>query len=113
VEGLTYVNSTLPTLFQSASLPFQFPPDSVYTPAVSDAGGLVTVSDLQSALTGLSTIVHQGEGNPGPYDDPAKLEKDHFAIFLDLKNGTTDWNVLSVPTNPKSDSYIGTPLYKV
>jgi hypothetical protein len=113
VEGLTYVNSNDPTLFQTASLPFQFPPGSVYNPVVPDAGGLVAVSDLQSSLDAITIIVDQGEGNPGPYDDPKKLEKDHFAVFTDLKTGTTDWNVLPVPTNPKSDDYKGTPLYPV
>jgi hypothetical protein len=45
--------------------------------------------------------------------DPSKQEKDPFAVFTDLKTGTADWNVLSVPTNPTSELYKGTPLYKV
>lgn len=80
MTGLTFLDGHDPLLFNTASVNAQFPPGSIYTPQVDDAGGLVTVTDLPSALQALTTIVDQGEGKPGPgrpFDDDKKLEKDH------------------------------------
>jgi len=109
-DGLTYLNGKDPNLFKTASINAQFPPDSIYTPRVADAGGLVTVTDLPSALQALTIIVDQGEGKPGPgrpFDDDQKLEKDHYDIFLDLQGGAATWAVLPVLTDPTTPGYLG------
>ena len=110
VIGLRYLDSHDPHLFKAASANAQFPPGSIYNPQVADAGGLVTVTDLPSALQALSTIVDQGEGKPGPgrpYDDDKKLEKDHYDIFLDLQQSAPTWEVLPVVTDPTTPGYLG------
>jgi len=51
-------------------------------------------------------IVDQGEGNPGPYDDPDKLELDHYATFLKLQKGSQTWDLYPVRTNPTTLGYL-------
>ncbi|TDL17872.1 hypothetical protein BD410DRAFT_535231 [Rickenella mellea] len=109
--GLAYLNYVTPTLFNPATVAFQFnpnPPDpnTVFDPEHSDSGGLVAVKDLASALTAMKTIVDQGEGNPGPYDDPLKLEKDHYDIFKDLRDGTDTWQTFPIISNPTTAGYL-------
>jgi hypothetical protein len=110
VTGLKYLNGQDPHLFRTASVNAQFPPGSIYNPQVDDAGGLVTVTDLTSALQALTIIVDQGEGKPGPgrpFDDDKKLEKDHYDIFLDLQQSAQTWEVLPVVTDPTTVGYLG------
>lgn len=56
-------------------------------------------------MTAIDRIVIQGEGSPGPYDDPDKLEEDHYDVFLDLKTGDTSWEVYPVVENPVTSDY--------
>lgn len=109
-EGLTYLSSHDRHLFKTASANAQFPPDSIYKPKVQDTGGLITVTNLTSALQALKIIVDQGEGKAGPgrpFDDDKKLEKDHYDIFLELQQGPTTWKVLPVVTDPTTVGYLG------
>jgi hypothetical protein len=104
-QGLEFLAKD-PSLFKPATISSQFGPgpDAVFTPTVADAGGLVLVTDLSSALLALKTIVNQGEGNPRPYVDPSKGEKDHYDIFLELRKGTP-WVVFPVVTDPTTQKY--------
>lgn len=99
------MSNSIADLFDPASVKFQFAPDSVFTPHFKDAGGIVYVTDLTSALTALQTIVNQGEGNPRPFDGPAKDEKDHYDIYLDLQQGPRTWDVYPVVTDPTTAKY--------
>jgi len=93
-------------LFRPSTAPYQFAPGLGYQPKVRDAGGSVVITDLKSALTAIDTIIFQGEGSPGDeYDDPDKLEKDHYDVFLDLKNGEATWDVYPVLDNPVTSDY--------
>jgi hypothetical protein len=56
-------------------------------------------------MEAINIIVDQGEGNPGPFDDPDHLEQDHCAIFTDLQTGKETWDVHPVRTNPKTIDY--------
>jgi len=103
-QGLTFLSKD-PGLFNPATSSSQFGPGSVFTPHPADAGGLVFVTDLPSALTALTTIVDQGEGNPRPFDDPSKAEHDHYDIFLDLQKGAETWDVFPVVTDPTTGAY--------
>jgi hypothetical protein len=82
------LSTSNPNLFNLATIPAQFSPDSVFFPQFSDEGGIVVVQDLPSALTALTTIVNQGEGNPRLFVDPNKDEEDRYDIFLGLQSGT-------------------------
>lgn len=103
--GLQYLDSHDKTLFHPETAAFQFAPGLGYQPHVRDAGGSVIVTDLSSAQEAIDIIVDQGEGNPGPFDDLDKLEKDHFARFNDLKRGKATWDVYHVRSNPHTIEY--------
>jgi hypothetical protein len=92
-------------LFHPGTAEYQFAPGLGYQPHVRDAGGSVIVTNLSSAQEAIDIIVDQGEGNPGPYDDPDKLEKDHFATFVDLQKGEATWEVYHVRSNPHTVEY--------
>ena len=106
VVGLSFLDKS-GSLFNPATASAQFGPgpDAVFTPEVPDAGGLVSVINLPSALLALTIIVHQGEGNPGPFDDPSKREKDHYDIFVDLQARPQTWDVFPVMTDPTTAAY--------
>jgi hypothetical protein len=104
-SGLKYLDHKEKDLFHSESAPYQFSPGLGYQPQVRDAGGSVVVVDLATADKAIDIIVDQGEGNPGPYDDPDKLEKDHYDVFRDLQQGTTTWDLYPVRTNPTTFGY--------
>jgi len=103
--GLKYLDGQVQHLFHPQTAIYQFAPGLGYQAKVRDAGGSIVVTDLKSALEALDTIVIQGEGSPGPYDDPDKLEEDHYDIFLDLKDGDATWDVYPVVENPVTSDY--------
>jgi Ferritin-like len=102
---LDYLNKHDPKLFHPETAAYQFAPGLGYQPRVRDAGGSVVVTDIVTANRAIDIIVDQGEGNPGPYDDPAKEEKDHYDVFRDLQRGTQTWDVYPVRTNPTTLGY--------
>jgi hypothetical protein len=102
---LKYLNGKDPGLFHSDTIKYQSAPGLGYQPRVRDAGGSIVVKDLHSAIKAIDTIVIQGEGSPGPYVDADKLEKDHYDIFLDLKEGDATWNTYPVLENPVTSDY--------
>ena len=103
--GLDYLNKHDPSLFHPETAAYQFAPGLGYQPRVRDAGGSVVVTDIDTANTAINIIVDQGEGNPGPYDDPSKEEKDHYDVFRDLQSGTQTWEVYPVRINPTTLGY--------
>lgn len=92
-------------IFDAKTIPFQFAPGVGYQPHNRDTGGSVVVTNLETANLAIDTIVIQGEGSPGPYDDPDKLEKDHYDVFLDLKEGDASWDLYPVLENPVTSDY--------
>jgi hypothetical protein len=93
-------------LFHPEKVPYQFAPGLGYQATIRDAGGSVIITDLDTAMEAITIIVDQGEGNPGPFDDPDHLEKDHYATFVDLKKGEpSSWDVYPVVTDPKTYDY--------
>ena len=104
-SGLKYLNHKDPGLFHPHTVKYQFAPGVGYQPRIRDAGGSIVVKDLDSAIKAIDTIVIQGEGSPGPYDDPDKLEEDHYDIFLGLKDGDATWETYPVTENPVTSNY--------
>ena len=92
-------------LFNKDTEKYQFAPGLGYQPKVRDAGGSIVVKCLKTAEEAIDVIVIQGEGSPGPYDDPDKLEKDHYDVFVDLKEGDTTWETYPVLENPVTSDY--------
>jgi hypothetical protein len=105
VTGLKYLNKVDPCLFENPSVGAQFTKE-FYHPRVLDTGNLDPVMNLDTALHALKIIVYQGEGRTRPYDDPQRLEKDHYDIFLDLQQSPTTWEVLPVVTDPTANGYL-------
>jgi hypothetical protein len=106
-EGLKYLNKD-PGLFHPEFAPFQFAPGLGYQAQVRDAGGSVIVTDLASAERAIEIIVDQGEGNKSPWDDPDHLEKAHFTVFSELKDGDQKWEVYPTLTDPTTIAYLDT-----
>ncbi|KAF8868017.1 ferritin-like-domain-containing protein [Gymnopilus junonius] len=104
-DGLKFLSGIVKDLFQPDKAKYQFSPGLGYQARNRDTGGSIVVTDLESALNALTLIVVQGEGSPGPYDDPDKLEHDHFDVFTDLKNGDASWEVYPVVENPVTSDY--------
>jgi hypothetical protein len=104
-SGLAYLDRIDKNLFHPKTAAYQFAPGLGYQPTVRDAGGSVVVTDLASADEAIKIIVDQGEGNPGPYDDPDKLERDHYDVFRDLQKGKQTWDLYPVRTNPTTFGY--------
>ena len=102
---MKYLNKKDPGLFHPDTAKYQFAPGLGYQPQVRDAGGSIVVKDLDSAIKAIDVIVIQGEGSPGPYVDAEKLEKDHYDIFLDLKEGDSTWETYPVVENPVTSNY--------
>ena len=93
------------TLFHKDTLNYQFAPGLGYQAKVRDAGGSIVVKNLETAISAIDVIVIQGEGSPGPYDDLDKLEKDHYDVFLELKEGDAAWETYPVLENPVTSDY--------
>ena len=104
-SGLKHLNKKDPHLFHKDTENYQFAPGVGYQPQVRDAGGSIVVKNLKTAIEAIDVIVIQGEGSPGPFDDPDKLEKDHYDIFVDLKKGDATWETYPVVENPVTSDY--------
>ena len=98
-------------LFYPETAKYQFAPGLGYQARARYAGGFIVVKDLPTALQAINEIVYQGEGIPegdsiGPDDDKAKLEKDHYDVFLDLNQGDSTWETYPVWENPVTHDYL-------
>ena len=83
---------------------------SYYAPVEYDAeesGGLIPVTDRESAAAAIDTIVHQGEGyRDHEYADPGHHELTHYHKFEQIADGTHPLGVTRpVPTNPRTAEY--------
>ncbi len=72
-----------------------------------DSGGLMYVTDLESARAAIEVIVHQGEGlSDDKWADPAHQELTHYHKLLQIADGTSPVPALRpVRTNPRSADY--------
>ena len=114
-ELTMYLNKTgeFPNLklFHSDTANYQFAPGLGYQARARDAGSFIVVQDLTTALQALNEIIYQGEGIPegeasGPYDDKAKLEKDHYDVFMDLMKEDYTWETYPIfKNNPVTSDY--------
>ena len=78
-----------------------------YTPEISDTRDLSLVTDLDSAMSAMQTIIEQGEGIRGShYDDASKRELAHYFKFERIAEGEVSLgDVWPVAKNPKTDDY--------
>lgn len=81
----------------------------------TDSGSLNKINNKQLALGALKTIVGQGEGSLGEYDDQSKKEKAHFFKFVDILDNYDDYlpdgSIWPLPENPASEAWVLEPSY--
>lgn len=68
-------------------------------------GQLVVITDQSSALSALTTVVEQGEGD-------VVVENSHYTVFTDLYQSRKSWDLYRVPKNPKTWDYKNKNLTK-
>ena len=78
-----------------------------YFPEISDTGDLSLITDLDSAMSAMQTIVEQGEGiQDSHYDDPSKKELAHYYKFERIVEGDAPLgDVWPVVKSPKTVDY--------
>ena len=78
-----------------------------YIPEISDTGELTPVTDLDSAMSAMQTIIEQGEGiRRSHYDDASKRELAHYFKFERIAEGVAPLgDVWPVAKNPKTAEY--------
>jgi len=110
-KGFQTVDKTNKELFKNPQTGCQFSPTHrEYSPKAPDAGGLVLIKDLKSALEAIEVIVVQGEGHiiGGSHD-----ELSHYLRFKNLVDSPDSWRVYNVPTNPKAANYQDVKIVKL
>lgn len=72
-----------------------------------DSGGLILVTDVESACEAIEVIVHQGEGlSDERWSDPAHQELTHYHKLLQISTGASPLgSVLPVGRNPRTADY--------
>lgn len=107
-EGFANLSTQYPHLIHPETAPFQFAPGLGYQARNRDAGGSVIITKLDDAFKAIEIIVHQGEGEilDGDFDDKDHLEKDHYAIFEELRtDDKIQWETYPVIDKPKTKRY--------
>jgi hypothetical protein len=97
-------------LFSDPQASLQLSNAVFYQPVALDAedsGGLVLITDLDSAIEAIEIIVHQGEGlSDEKWADPDHLELTHYHKLLQISEGTSPLGtVRTVGTNPRTEDY--------
>jgi hypothetical protein len=97
-------------LFADPQAESQMGDPSFYSPVTFDAedsGGLMTVTDLQSAHAAIEIIVHQGEGlSDDKWADPLHQELTHYHKFLQIVDGVAPiGEVRPALTNPRTADF--------
>lgn len=97
-------------LFADTQDACQLADPSFYTPVAFDAedsGGLMPITDLQSAIDAIEIIVHQGEGlSDERWADPSHQELTHYYKLLRIHDGESPLGaVIPMRTNPTTASY--------
>jgi hypothetical protein len=72
-----------------------------------DSGGLVLITDLDSAIEAIEIIVHQGEGmSDEKWADPDHRELTHYHKLVQISDGTSPLGaVRNVRSNPRTQDY--------
>lgn len=94
-------------LFADPQASAQLANPDFYQPVAMDAedsGGLVLIDDLESALSAIEIIIHQGEGlSDERWADPSHQELTHYHKLLRIRDGSSPLgNVRSLITNPST-----------
>ena len=97
-------------LFENAQPQRQMADPGFYKPVAYDAedsGGLTLIDDVESAMTAIEIIVHQGEGlSTERWADPAHQELTHYHKLLQIAEGTSPFgSVRPLCSNPRSADY--------
>lgn len=97
-------------LFEADRTDRQMAEPGYYAPVEYDSeesGGLIAVTDRESANRAIDTIVHQGEGyRDHEYADPGHHEQTHYYKFKQIADGTHPiGETRPVPTNPTTADY--------
>lgn len=92
-------------IFENPQIERQLSDPTYYGPVqfdTAESGGLMAVTDVDTALAALEIIIHQGEGvSDERWADPAHRELTHYAKLSDLLEGSTELGVvLPVLDNP-------------
>jgi hypothetical protein len=108
-EALRELSATI-DLFADPQLERQMGDVAYYGPVeydAADSGGLVAVTDLDTAFEAIEVIVHQGEGlSTERWADPAHQELTHYSKLLDIAEGTSPLGAIRpVPTDPSVEDY--------
>lgn len=106
LESLSQTNN----LFSEPQLEMQLSDKRFYRPVTYDAedsGGLVEISNLETAIEAIEIIVHQGEGlSEERWADPEHQELTHYHKLLQIAEGNSPLGrILDVPTNPRTEDY--------
>lgn len=97
-------------LFADPQIERQMSNPHFYAPVTFDAddsGGLVGITDLESAIAAIEIIVHQGEGmSDDRWADPDHQELTHYYKLLQIHDGTSPLGaVRPLRANPRSGDY--------
>jgi hypothetical protein len=97
-------------LFSNPQTGNQVSNKAFYEPVALDAddsGGLVSITDLASAVEAIEIIVHQGEGmSDEKWADPGHRELTHYNKLLQISDGISPLgSVRNLRPNPRTEDY--------
>lgn len=97
-------------VFTEARVERQMAEASFYRPVtfdVEESGGLMAVTDLESATEAIEIIIHQGEGlGDHRWADPDHRELTHYHKLVQINEGVSPLgNVIPLGTNPETAGY--------
>jgi hypothetical protein len=97
-------------LFSEPQTGSQLSNQAFYQPVALDAddsGGLVLITDLDSAIEAIEIIVHQGEGmSDEKWADPDHRELTHYHKLVQISDGTSPLGtVRNIGSNPRTEDY--------
>lgn len=97
-------------LFSNPQTGSQLSNPAFYQPVALDAddsGGLVLITDLDSAIEAIEIIVHQGEGmSDEKWADPDHRELTHYHKLAQISDGTSPLGtVRNIGSNPRTEDY--------
>jgi hypothetical protein len=97
-------------LFSNPQTGSQLSNPTFYQPVAmdeEDSGGLVLITDLDSAIKAIEIIVHQGEGmSDEKWADPDHRELTHYYKLAQISDGTSPLGAIrNVGSNPRTEDY--------
>ena len=107
--GLRELNASH-DLFSNPQLDSQMSDAAFYAPVkfdTEDSGGLLPISDLESAIDAIEIIIHQGEGlSDERWADPDHQELTHYHKLVQIHDGYSPLGkVWPLRTNPSTADY--------